>query len=266
LLTKARQLRIEENGGVVVVRIERPEVRNAFDRDTLAELTEVAHRYRTRSDIHAVVLAGQPDYFSAGMDLRAVPALQVEKPTTLERRIQLLAGPELCRAWEEMEPITIAAIEGYCIGGSCALALACDFRIVAVGGSLRLPEIPLGSNMPWRTLPRLATMIGAPRAKRFAILGEAVDAQTAFDWGMADEVPQRGEALTCAMAWAEKFSALPPLPVRMTKEAINAASTSGHYVSSFMDRDQYLLTAGSSDFQEGVRAFKEKRKPKFRGD
>lgn len=261
------QLQISEGNGIVTVRIHRPDARNAFNRETIGELTDAARACHTRSDVRGVILTGGPDYFSAGMDLRIVPSVEpATKPTTLERRSQLLAGPEMCRAWEEIEPITIAAIEGYCIGGSCALALACDFRIVAEGGSLRLPEVPLGSNMPWRTLPRLATMIGAPRAKRFAILGEAVDAQTGFDWGMVDGVPAKGGALACALGWAEKFAALPPLPVRMTKEAINAAVTSNHYLSSFMDRDQYLLTSQSEDFREGVQAFKEKRKPTFRGN
>jgi enoyl-CoA hydratase/carnithine racemase len=207
------------------------------------------------------------EYFSAGMDLRLVTDFEpARKPTRLERRSQLLAGPEMCRAWEEIEAITIAVIEGYCIGGACALALACDFRIMAEGGSLRLPEIPLGSNMPWRTLPRLATMIGAPRAKRFAIFGEALDARTCQAWGMADDISPDGEALAVAERWAGKFAALPPLGVRMTKEAINAAVSNNHYISSFMDRDQYLLTADSDDYQEGVRAFKEKRKPQFRGN
>ena len=78
----------------------------------------------------------------------------------------------MCQAWEEIEPVTIAAIEGFCVGGGVALAMACDFRIAGAGAMMRLPEVPLGINMSWRSLPRLATIAGPSRAKRFTIFGE----------------------------------------------------------------------------------------------
>jgi enoyl-CoA hydratase len=100
------------------------------------------------------------------------PAEPAEKPALLALREAVLAGPDMCKAWEEIEPVTIAAIEGYCVGGAAALVLCCDFRIAGEGAMMRLPEVPLGINMSWRTLPRLATIAGPSRAKRFTMFGE----------------------------------------------------------------------------------------------
>lgn len=259
------RLLIDEADGVVTVRLNRTEARNALDPILMRELTEVARRYRTDPAVRAVILAGADSFFSAGADLGSASERPATRPTLLELREAVLAGPEMCKAWEEMEPVTIAAIEGYCVGGACALVLCCDFRLMGEGAMMRLPEVPLGINMSWRTLPRLTTIAGPSRAKRFALFGEPVDAATCLTWGMADEVTGKGAALDAARAWAAKVAALPPLPVRMTKEAVNAAANANHHAAAFMDRDQYLLTFLSEDFQEGVRAFFEKRKPTFSG-
>ncbi|HEV2364107.1 MAG TPA: enoyl-CoA hydratase/isomerase family protein [Caulobacteraceae bacterium] len=262
---KWAKIRVTREGPTVEVELHRPDARNALDAEIMAELTEIARLLRRRADVLAVILAGGEQHFSAGADLAALPA-RITAPTLLESREVIMAGPDLCEAWEQIEAITIAAIEGYCLGGACALALACDFRIMGAGASLRLPEVPLGINMSWRSVPRITTLAGPSRAKRFVIFGEAVDAQTCVAWGMADEAVEKGRARGVAREWAAKVCALPPAPVRMTKEAVNAQAGMAHYASSFADRDQYLLTSRSADFREGVRAFFEKRKGAFKGD
>lgn len=266
-MTCWQHLEVTENSGIVTVKINRPEERNALDARLMRELTEVARRYRTDPKVRAVILTGGEHFFSAGADLSTVDisADAASKPSLLELREAVLAGPDMCKAWEEMEPVTIAAIEGYCVGGACALVLCCDFRILGEGAMMRLPEVPLGINMSWRTLPRLATIAGPSNAKRFAMFGEPANAHRCLAWGLADEVVRVGTAEAEAGVWAEKIAALPPLPVRMTKEAVNAAANFHHHSTTFMDRDQYLLTCMSEDFQEGVRAFFEKRKPDFSG-
>jgi enoyl-CoA hydratase/carnithine racemase len=258
-------VRVSRRGPIVEVELHRPDARNALNALIMRELTEIARLLRRRPDVLAVVLAGGETNFSAGADLSAIEA-RIRAPTVLETRETIMAGPDLCRAWEEIEAVTIAAIEGYCLGGACALVVACDFRIMGEGAYLRLPEVPLGINMSWNSVPRITTLAGPSRAKRFVIFGEAADAQTCWSWGMADEVVAKGEALSVARAWADKVCALPPVPVRMTKEAVNAQANMAHHATSFMDRDQYLLTSRTQDFREGVGAFFEKRKGVFRGD
>ena len=258
-------LQVTREGAIALVRLDRPEARNALNALMMRELTEIARLMRRRSDLQAVVLAGGPANFSAGADLGAIQE-RISAPTVLQTREAIMAGPDMCRAWEEIEAVTIAAVEGYCIGGACALAVACDFRIMGEGAYMRLPEVPLGINMSWNSVPRITTLAGPSRAKRFVMFGEAADAATCLAWGMADEVTATGEALAVARQWAEKVAGLPPLPVRMTKEAVNAQANANHYATSFMDRDQYLVTTRTGDFREGVSAFFEKRKPDFKGD
>jgi enoyl-CoA hydratase len=178
----------------------------------------------------------------------------------------VMAGPDMCRAWEEIEAVTIAAIEGYCIGGAAALAVACDFRVMGAEAYLRLPEVPLGINMSWRSIPRIAALVGPSRAKQFVMFGEPCDARRCAEWGFADEVVEKGGSLEAARRWAAKVAALPPLPIRMTKEAVNAVTTATAQASIYMDRDQYLLASHSADFREGVAAFREKRPGKFSGN
>ena len=254
---------VEESDGIATVRLNRTDARNALSIAHMQELIAVAHRYRTAPHIRAIIVTGTDRYFSAGADLSERGP---KTETLLEKRERVLAGPDMCRAWAEVEPITIAAIEGYCLGGGVALVASCDFRVVGESATLRLPEVPLGINMSWRSIPRLTALMGPSRAKQFVLFGEPVDAKTGLEWGLVDEVVANGDAYQAAQRWAKKVSALPPLPVRMTKEAVDAAAGMNDPTPTFMDRDQYLLTADTEDFKEGVRSFFEKRDPKFKGD
>lgn len=258
-------LTVEELGAIAVVRLNRQEARNALSRALMRELIAAADALRPRTDIQAVVLSGGPDFFTAGADL-ADSERNPPDATLLERRQAVKLGPDLCRAWEELEQVTICAIEGFCIGGGVALAIACDFRILGQAARMRLPEIPLGMNMSWRSLPRLAALMGPAKAKRFVLFGESLNAEGCKACGLADEVVANGAAEAEALGWARRVADLPPLPVRMTKEAINASVNANHLATSFMDRDQFLLTSNSADMAEGVQAFFEKRRPEFRGD
>jgi len=134
------------------------------------------------------------------------------------------------------------------------------------GAYFRLPEVPLGINMSWRSVPRITSLVGPARAKKFIMFGERTEAETCLDWGFADELTPAGGAMTAARAWAQKVAGLPPIPIRMTKEAVNMSAGANHPATSFMDRDQYMVAAKSDDFREGVAAFFEKRKPEFKGN
>jgi enoyl-CoA hydratase/carnithine racemase len=256
-------LRVARSGDIVEVALARPQARNALNGELMEELTEAAALLRLRTDVRAVILTGNEAYFSAGADLTA--SQQRTSLSLIESRRAVMAGPDMCRAWSEIEAVTIAAIEGYCIGGGAALVISCDFRVMGEGAYLRLPEVPLGMNMSWRSIPKIAALVGPSRAKQFVMFGEAVDTATCLSWGFADEAVDPGGALAAARRWADKVAALPPLPVRMTKEAVNAVAHATAQASIYMDRDQYLLATSSQDFREGLAAFREKRPGKFTG-
>jgi enoyl-CoA hydratase len=182
----------------------------------------------------------------------------------LRRHLKL--GPRLSRAWQEMEQITIAAIEGFCIGGGVALAVALDFRIIGRDAHLRVPEIGLGMNMSWQSIPRMLHLIGPARTKQAVILADQrISAEEAFEWGLVEEVVDSGGAFDAAMAMAMKVAAQPPISVAMTKLTINRLTHALDDLASHMDVDQFALASLTEDHKEGVAAFLGRRRPRFKG-
>ena len=173
---------------------------------------------------------------------------------TLRRHLRL--GPRLTRAWYEMDQITIAAIEGFCIGGGIALAVALDFRIMARDAHIRVPEIGLGMNMSWQSVPRMLQLIGPARTKQAVILADQrISAAEAYDWGLVEQVTEPGASLDAAMEFAEKFAAQPPIPVAMTKQTVNRLAGALDDLASHMDLDQFALDGhdrGSQGRRRGV--------------
>jgi enoyl-CoA hydratase len=255
---------IARDGAVANVTMDRGDGRNALSKQLILELTQAARSFADDLETQAVILAGK-GAFTAGADLKD-PGLDRRRANGLiERRHMVRIGPELCEAWERIEQVTICAIEKYCIGGGAALAAACDFRVMGKGAHFRLPEIPLGMNMSWHAVPRLVSLIGPSRAKQFVIFGDKVEADQALAWGLADDVVGDGEALAAARRWADKVAGLPPNAVRMSKVSVNAAANALHHATTYMDADQYALATTSEDYKEAIKAFIEKREPKFTG-
>jgi len=255
---------ITREGAIAIVTLDRGDGRNALSRRAILDLTEAARSFADDLQTQAIILTGK-GAFSAGADLKDPEMDRRKAAGLLERRHMVRIGPDLCDAWEKVEQVTICAVERYCIGGGAALAASCDFRIMGAGAHFRLPEIPLGMNMSWHAVPRLVSLIGPSRAKQFVLFGDKVEADQARDWGLVDEVVPDGEALAAARAWAGKIARLPPNAVRMSKQSVNAASAALHQATTFMDLDQYALATTSEDYREAIKAFLEKRDPKFTG-
>lgn len=255
---------VVRDGAIATVTMDRGDGRNALSRQLILELTETAKSFADDIETHVVILVGK-GAFTAGADLKDPGMDRRRAAGLLERRRMVKIGPELCDAWEKLEQVTICAIEKYCIGGGVALAGACDFRIVGKDAHLRLPEIPLGMNMSWHAIPRLVSLIGPARTKRFVIFGEKVSAEECLTWGLADEIAETGKALERATDWAQRLAKLPPNAVRMTKQSVNATTSALHHATTFMDGDQYALATTSEDYREAMLAFYEKRAPRFTG-
>lgn len=258
-------LTIEKHPGYAIVTIDRGDGINALSRQLMRELISAAESFVDDLNSTAIILRGTDTAFSSGADLKDPEGNTKQDGRLIERRHALKIGPDMCRAWEQLEQVTICAIEGFCIGGGSALALACDWRIAGRGAHMRLPEIPLAMNMSWHSIPRLVRAVGPSKAKLYTILGERLYAPEALDWGMIDFMTDDGKTLDKAVELAEKVAALPPISVRMSKESINMTANALNQATSFMDRDQFMLSSSGTDFPEAVSAFLEKRSPTFDG-
>ena len=222
-----RNVTIEHHGHVALVRFDRGGRLNAFDQATILELTEVAQRFHTDTKTRAVVLTGAANAFSAGIDLKDSSTWE-ETEDEVELRDRSYRGVRLCRAWEEMPQITVAAMNGLAVGAGVALALACDWRVLASDAYLYVPEVKIGLNLQWGALPRLVSLVGPARAKRIVVLCERMSPQQALDWGLIEEIAAPGDAVTTAMRLAAAAATMAPATTRMVKEAINATAYALH--------------------------------------
>src|SRR6201992_3936097 len=253
-------------GRIAVVRVDRGDGINALSPEAMRQLTAVARSFEDDGDTSVVVLTGGAKAFSAGFDLKD-PEGRSRKTMdigALRRHPKLGAG--LSHAWQQMEQITIGAIEGFCIGGGVALAVALDFRVMARDAHLRVPEIGLGMNMSWQSVPRMLHLIGPARTKHAVILAaDRISAEEAHQWGLVEEVAPPGKAFEAAMAMAEKVAAQPPLSVAMTKLTVNRLTHVLDDLASHMDIDQFALASLTEDHKEGVDGLLGRRKPRFKG-
>jgi len=227
---------VNEQGRLVEVHLNRPQVRHALSHALMREITAVARALSERTDIDVVILTGDMRCFSAGADLNDAQAWADDSLSTVQRRDIAGTGFRMCKAWEEMPQITIAAIEGYAVGGG-----------LAQDAFVSLPEIALGIPLTWGTIPRLVNLLGPAKAKRLTILCERMAAPEALSLGLVDYVSDKGQALARAQALAAQTLAQPAATMRMSKESVNAAATALNHATSYMAHDQIALAASSPE-------------------
>ena len=256
---KYSELIVEKEGSLVTVTLNGPKQLNTLSVRMLRELKEVALSFQNDPGIRVVILTGASEVFSAGLDLKDPEVQKMVSGTMDERRERVMLGPRACRAWEETEPVTIAAIEGFCVGGGVSLVISCDFRIMGQSAFMRIPEIELGLNYSWGSIPRLLHLIGPAKTKQMILLGERVPAKKCLTWGLAEEVVSDGSTMEAAIALGEKILKKPPIPVYMTKQAITTITAALDRAGIHMDADQFLLTTYSEDHERGLAAFLNKK-------
>ena len=253
-------------GRIAVVRFDRGDNINALSQQAMRELRDVPRDFEDDLETSVVILTGGAKAFSAGFDLKDPESRSREDLPIGERIQRQRLGPKMCKAWQDMDQVTIAAVEGHCVGGGAALVVALDFRFCGKGAHFRIPEVELGMNMSWGSIPRLLALMGPARTKQAVILAsDRIGAADALDWGLVEKVADDGKVLEASMAFAERIAKQPPIPVRMSKASVNRLAHALDDLAAHMDADQNVLTGLTDDYKEGTTAFREKRKPKFKG-
>lgn len=257
---------IRKEGRIATVSFDTGSKANALSQKLMRELTEAARQFHGDPSISAVILTGRADNFTLGADLKDPEGADVRSLGLAERRVRLRTGPDMCAAWEQVDALTVCALEGWCVGGGAALAAFCDLRVASTATTFYVPEVERGMNMSWGSIPRFVALLGPARTKRIAGLCEKVDASTALTWGLYDHVTPPGEALAKATEIAAAASRLPPTALKMVKQDVNIAALALAKATAHRDLEAFALMQQTDDFREGVQAFFEKRDPDFTGN
>lgn len=234
------------NPAVALVTMRREHKLNALNDALISGLTQAAETLREDASIKAVVVTGGDRMFSAGADIATFENIEREPDVNRIRRMTQ-KGARMAEAWQSMPAVTIAAVEGGAVGGGLGLALACDWRVFSADAWAYVPEVRLGLNYGWGTLPRLAAFAGPGRAKWMSILSRRHSAQELVQWNLVEEIAEPGRATVAALALAQEVSTLPALAVQMIKQTVNAYSFALAKAASHSDMDNMLVCMGDPE-------------------
>jgi enoyl-CoA hydratase len=254
-------LRITADGRVHTVMVNRPEVLNAMNTALLEELLATLKDLGADETCGVIVLTGAGDRsFIAGADIK-----EMDGKTPLEARAYSELGQEIAHMLEVMRKPTIAAVNGYALGGGCELALACDIRLCSENAQFGQPEINLGIIPGWGGTQRLARATNIGYAKELILSGRMVDSNEAFERGLVQHVYPLEELMPRTMELAQQMATKSPVALYYAKESTNRALHGDIGGNLVHEADLYSLMFSTDDAKEGLRAFVEKRKPTFVG-
>ena len=262
--TKRPALLMEREGGVATLIINDPPM-NRMSLDFMDELEARVADLAADKSVRAVIFTGSGDAnFSVGMDLKQLPEGVKRKggiEAVFDQRLRVLA------AIEGLEKPTIAVLYGYCLGGGLELPLACHFRLAAAeGAKIGLPELDLGSVPAWGGSARLARCVGRDHALDMILRAKKISGPEAHRIGLVSEVCPNDELQARARELATELAAMPAIAVAGVLRTVVSAADRSLPEAIAQERRAVLRTMGTKDQQEGMRAFLEKRKPKFTGE
>lgn len=248
----------EADGPIGIVRINRPQLRNALNHQTIAELVDALETFDRDDAIRCLILTGDDRAFAAGADIGQMAeagAVEVLNDDNFARWVRFRA----------IHKPVIAAVGGYALGGGCELALMCDLVVASENAQFGQPEVKIGIIPGAGGTQRWARTAGKVRAMEAVLTGEPVSAVDAQRMGLVNRVVPAGAQLEEAKRLAQLIATRPPLAVRLGKEAVNHAMEVGLTAGLEFERKLFYLLFASEDKREGMRAFLEKRPGRFTG-
>jgi enoyl-CoA hydratase len=252
-------VRTDVSESIATLTIDRPEVKNALDLETVNQIRDALRKFEADESVGALIITGAGESaFVSGADINAIRA---------RGRDEGLAAinSSLFSDIERFPRPTIAAINGYALGGGCELALACDIRICADTAKFGQPELGLGIIPGAGATQRLPRLVGMGRAKHLILTGDIIDAKQALEWGLVTAVTPAGQLQIRARELAKKILRQGPLAARLAKLALNASARVDMDSGLLIETLAQAICYGSEDKIEGTSAFLEKRKAKFTG-
>jgi enoyl-CoA hydratase len=253
-------VRGERRGAVALITLNRPQALNALDVASLealeARIAEVARDPGAR----ALVLTGEGRAFAAGADIAAMRAFSAAQAGEFSR-----LGHRAFAALEALAIPTIAAVNGYALGGGCELACACDWIYASATARFGQPEVNLGIVPGFGGTSRLVRRVGIAWAKEIVLTGEPIDAEQALRIGLANRVFAPEALLPAALAAGEAIAAKGPLAVAAAKRVMQHGQDADARVAHALEQEAFAATFATADRAEGMAAFVEKRAPAFEG-
>jgi len=251
----------EKKDNIGILTINRPQKMNALTNELMSELKQLLEEIEKDQKLRVLIVTGSGDKaFVAGADIKEL----VDRDAMMGRRVSC-ERQEVFSKLENLPVPSIAAVNGYALGGGLELALACSIRVCSEKAQFGAPEVKLGIIPGDGGTQRLPRLVGQGRAMEMVLTGDFIDAQEAFRIGLANNVVPPEELMEKTMELAQKIASRPPLAVKYAKEAVNrsqeGSGTAGFALESYL----HALSCTTEDKKEGVTAFLEKRKGQFKG-
>lgn len=250
-----------DDKGIALVTVNRPDKLNALSAAVVGELEQAFERIAGEASIRAAILTGAGDKaFVAGADIK-----ELADHSPAEARARALLGQQVFRLLETCGKPSVAAVNGFALGGGLELAMACTVRFASANAKLGQPEVKLGIIPGYGGTQRLPRLIGRGRALEMLLSGEPIDAIEAHRIGLVNTVVPQAGLLSYSRTWLEKVLANGPLAVRLAMDAVDTGLDGGLEAGLRFEAAAFGVAFATEDRREGTRAFLEKRKPVFAG-
>ena len=251
----------EERSGLAVLTVNRPDKLNALNDQVIGELGLAASQIASNPAIRGVLLTGAgPKAFVAGAD---ISELADQGPQRGKERS--LMGQQVFRQFEAMRKPVVAAVNGFCLGGGCELAMACHIRVASETAKFGQPEVKLGIGPGYGGTVRLPRLVGTGRALELLLTGSVIDAQEAWRIGLVNKVVPADKLLSEAEGLLRTILAQGPLAVASVLELVDAGGSMSPAEALLFEANHFGLLSGTADMREGMAAFLAKRPARFEG-